>query len=319
MDGIYKEFIREDSCNSLTFADGLQVSENEYMIVEQWFLDYLIRHEKSEPMDLNYENEMREQHSEILPFIGENAKKYMIGKLLVYYNISSGGYLRSSYIARLTTLLRNLLSDYIKIEGTQFTPIEFELLTQYTKKISEVSPNGDILENLLKIEKLSRICATSNKEQRNQILLNLLSIIKKKSFHHDIQCYKKILTLIRQEDEVLISYLKRFKVNNNQGCYLGINTVMKACISQDMWTDFTIKKKLISLLDSAKGKCPKESWIKKLHDIHANKHSDEILLLCNELFDFEKITNYVFQNGHYWSDDVLKRFIKGGHWIVASV
>ncbi|EAO7445009.1 hypothetical protein FE124_10515, partial [Listeria monocytogenes] len=98
-----------------------------------------------------------------------------------------------------------------------------------------------------------------------------------------------------------------------------INTVMKAYIAQDMWTDFTIKKKLISLLDSAKGKCPKESWIKKLHDIHANKHSDEILLLCNELFDFEKITNYVFQNGHYWSDDVLKRFIKGGHWIVASV
>ncbi|WP_228468073.1 hypothetical protein [Listeria marthii] len=84
MDGVYKVFIREDSCNSLTFADGLQVSENEYMILEQWFLDYLIRHEKSEPMDLNYENEMREQHSEILPFIGENAKKYMIGKLLVY-------------------------------------------------------------------------------------------------------------------------------------------------------------------------------------------------------------------------------------------
>ncbi|UHP11162.1 hypothetical protein LAX80_005110 [Listeria marthii] len=105
-----------------------------------------------------------------------------VGKLLVYYNISSGGYLRPSYIARLTTLLRNLLSDYIKIEGTQFTPIEFLLLTQYTKKISEVSPNGDILENLLKIEKLSRICATSNKEQRNQILLNLLSIIKKRVF-----------------------------------------------------------------------------------------------------------------------------------------
>jgi len=316
MDSQYENFIKEDSKNSLVLMQNLNVPDFEYGKIEQWFSEYLVCHAKSDDFNMSviYENELQKKYDELAPITGESASKYMIGKLITYINITDSGYLRSTLIARLSVLLQELLKDYIETQKICFSPLEFLSITEYTKNCFFVSPNGELLENLLKIEKSNKICANANTEQRERILKNMLSVIAQKEYHHDIQCFKKILNLITKDDETLVAHIKNYCVNNRQGCYTYINIIMNRSLSADTWDDFILKKEAVTLFDTAKGAHPKDSWLNKYRELQKRLELNNILWICTQISERENLKNYAFTN-YTWSDDVAKRFLKSAQWI----
>jgi len=62
--------------------------------------------------------------------------------------------LKSAYVARLTYLLYgNLIPQFINVIKPKYSIVEFISLSEYLKSNFFVSPNGELLENILKLEK----------------------------------------------------------------------------------------------------------------------------------------------------------------------
>ena len=308
----YEVFWEREQEKSLDFLRSLALKKEDVLQIDNWFFSYLEFHSKSHSFKdgMKYENKLRQNF--YFSESGKQSDKYVLGKLIKYYNISMSGYLKGLLVARLDVLLGDLIREYIGKKISYF-PAEFIALTRYLES-SVISPNGDLIENILKIESINRICTKATISERSDILMNVLKINANKGFHHDIKCYKKVLNLIEENDMQLINHIYKYKVVNDQGCYQIIKMIFDFDIFTDKCRDFNIKRALIICFDFSSGSTPKENWRKKAEDITKKVELKKLSLLCDEILNHEGLKNYYFTNT-YWSDDVAKRLIKSAKWI----
>ncbi len=314
----YQLFEKDDLLHSKQLADELKVCKDDFDEINNWFKILLENHRNQRVFDKQLEVEKTLFHNfeEILTKIDLQGQKYILPKLLKYNNIISGDFLRSLYIARLGYLLKNtLISLFLTQIKPKYSVVEFISILNYLKNNFQISPNGDLLENIFKIEKLNRVFKKALPEQRLVITMNITHIIKEIEFHHDINCYKKILFLLNEEDTRTIEYLKKFEVLNNQGCYFVLNELLNTELQSDVWSDFNIKRTLIKILDKARGAKPNEKWIADIDKVKEKISEKELLRIADKIIDNEGKKSYYFNSTASWSDDVMKRFLKSANWI----
>lgn len=313
----YGKFKEDDKLKSRDLGEALGVSANDICSIDDWFANYLDRHLHASTFEkgLVYESELNELHNSIFESIEPLSYKYILPKLVKYYNISESGQLKSTRVARLLVLLEQLIAKYINELNVSYTPSEFVNVTKYCRDNFFVSPNGELIENILKINTKHKITAKSSTEEKRNIINNILYIITDTGFHHDIICFKKILKLITVEDIELIEQIKSFKVKNSQGCYFLINIIFDTYLPFDnIAEDFDIKRELIFWLDSSGGAKPKQSWIEKMLALKVKIGLPSLLLICEQIIEHKQLVNYYFNDSCYWGDDVCKRFIKSAQW-----
>ena len=209
--------------------------------------------------------------------------------------------------------MTKFLNDEIerRMADTDFTFEEFTALSEYLKHNFYVSPNGDLLENLIKIEKRNKIFTKANDEEKLAIMKNLLQIIDDTEFHHDIVIFKKILDFIKISDEKTIYYVKNFIPKNQQGCYLITNKILNLAHSEGK---FDLCVKTLKWLDSARGKEPSKGWLTKFNELKNELGKEVLQEITNEILKLESLAYHDF-GSYSWPDDVMKRFIKSAQWI----
>lgn len=306
----HKIFFNDDKAKSQILATALLVSQEEFKAVQDWFLLLLQRLCK-----LEFDNghiiidEITIHLEKTSANLSLNANKLILAKLIYYNNIIQSGYLLSSVFGIMTKFLNDEIER--RMADTDFTFEEFTALSEYLKHNFYVSPNGDLLENLIKIEKRNKIFAKANDEEKLAIIKNLLQIIDDTEFYHDIVIFKKILDFIKVSDEKTIYYVKNFIPKNQQGCYLITNKILNLAHSEGK---FDLCVKALKWLDSARGKEPSKGWLNNFNELK-NELGKEILNeVTNEILKLESLAYHDF-GSYSWPDDVMKRFIKSAEWI----
>ena len=303
-------FFNDDKAKSQILATALLISQEEFKAVQDWFLPLLQRLCK-----LEFDNghiiidELTICLEKTSANLSLNANKLILAKLIYYNNIIQSGYLQSSFFG----IMMKFLNDEIeqRMAGADFTFEEFTALSEYLKHNFYVSPNGDLLENLIKIEKRNKIFAKANDEEKLAIIKNLLQIIDDTKFHHDIVIFKKILDFIKINDEKTIYYVKNFIPKNQQGCYLITNKILNLAHSEGK---FDLCVKALKWLDSARGKEPSKGWLTKFNELKNELGKEVLNEVTNEILKLESLAYHDF-GSYSWPDDVMKRFIKSAQWI----
>ena len=303
-------FFNDDEAKSQILASTLQVSQEEFKAVQDWFLLLLQKLCK-----LEFDNghiiidELTICLEKTSANLSLNANKLILAKLVYYNNIIQSGYLQSSVFGIMTKFLNDEIER--RMAGADFTFEEFTALSEYLKHNFYVSPNGDLLENLIKIEKRNKIFAKANDEEKLAIIKNLLQIIDDTKFHHDIVIFKKILDFIKISDEKTIYYVKNFIPKNQQGCYLITNKILNLAHSEGK---FDLCVKALKWLDSARGKEPSKGWLTKFNELKNELGKEVLNEVTNEILKLESLAYHDF-GSYSWPDDVMKRFIKSAQWI----
>lgn len=316
----YLTFKNDELAKSRILAKELNISENDFITIQNWFDLLLLKHEESSSdreEQLKTEKELETKFSELISSeIERKSYKYILPKLLHYNNAFNDAFLRSLYVARLGALLRdNLIPKLVNDKMIVYLPEDFLQVTVYLRDNYFVSPNSNFLEDILKIEHVRSIFKQATAKIKFETLKNILHIIYQKTFHHDIVCFKKILKLVSETDTGLIDYLKKFQVENKQGCYKIINDILNLELENDNWDDFQIKVQLINFFDTARGANPASSWNKKFQELSATFGNSKLLQTANAVIENENCKTYEFDYGAQWSDDTAKRFLKSAQWI----
>ncbi|MFZ4929789.1 hypothetical protein [Chryseobacterium sp. Mn2064] len=316
----YLTFKDNELAKSKILARELNISGNDFITIQNWFDLLLLKHEEAtsdKELQLKTEKELETQFNELISSeIERKSYKYILPKLLNYNNEFNGAFLRSLYVARLGALLENnLIPKFVNDKMIVYSPEDFFHVTMYLKDNYFVSPNSNFLEDTLKIEHVRSIFKQATTKVKFETLRNILHIIYQKSFHHDIVCFKKILKLVSEADIELIDYLKKFQVENKQGCYKIINGILNLDLAEDKWDDFLIKVQLINFLDTARNANPTPSWNKKIQELSVTVGNDKLLQTANAVLENENCKIHEFDYGAQWSDDVAKRFLKSAQWI----
>ena len=303
-------FFNDDEAKSQILATALQVSQEEFKAVQDWFLLLLQRLCK-----LEFDNghiiidELTICLEKTFTNLSLNANKLILAKLIYYNNIIQSGYLQSSVFGIMTKFLNDEIER--RMADTDFTFEEFTALSEYLKHNFYVSPNGDLLENLIKIEKQNKIFAKANDEEKLTIIQSLLQIIDDTEFHHDIVIFKKILDFIKISDEKTIYYVKNFIPKNQQGCYLITNKILNLAHSEGK---FDLCVKTLKWLDSARGKEPSKGWLTKFNELKNELGKEVLQEITDEILKLKSLAYHDF-GSYSWPDDVMKRFIKSAEWI----
>ena len=303
-------FFNDDEAKSQILATALQVSQEEFKAVQDWFLLLLQKLCK-----LEFDNghiiidEITICLEKTSANLSLNANKLILAKFIYYNNIIQSGYLQSSVFGIMTKFLNDEMER--RMAGADFTFAQFKALSEYLKHNFYVSPNGDLLENLIKIEKRNKIFAKANDEEKLAIIKNLLQIIDDTKFHHDIVIFKKILDFIKISDEKTIYYVKNFIPKNQQGCYLITNKILNLPYSEGK---FDLCVKTLKWLDSARGKEPSKGWLTKFNELKNELGKEVLQEIIDEILKLKSLAYHDF-GSYSWPDDVMKRFIKSVQWI----
>lgn len=319
-DNPYLKFKDDDLKESKVLAEALNISESDFLKIQDWFDQLLLYHQEltsDKEEQFNAEKNLENSFHELISSeIEKNSYKYILPKLLHYNNEFNGAFLRSLYVARLGALFgNNLIPNFVNDKMITYSPEDYFHITVYLKHNYFVSPNSNFLEGIIKIEQSRSIFKKATVEVKLSTLKNILEIINQISFHHDVICFKKILKLVSPKDILLIDYLKKFKVANNQCCYRIINRIMNLEIVENSWDDFEIKVQLIHFFDTARGANPSSSWLKKLDELTVRVGSSKLLQTANTVLDNNNCTDHKIDYGVQWSDDTAKRFLKSAQWI----
>lgn len=320
IDNPYRTFKNNELTKSKVLAGKLNISENDFIKIQYWFDLLLLKHEEAtadREEQFEAEKELNLSFNELISSeIERKSYKYILPKLLNYNNIFYSAFLRSLFIARIGRLLEeDLIPIFVNDKKIDYSAEEFFHVTVYLRDNYFVSPNSNFLEDILKIENVRGIFKQATIEVKFETLKNILHIIHQKTFHHNIICFKKILKLVSETDIALIDYLKKFQVENGQGCYKIINEILNLKLFEDTWNDFEIKVQLILFFDTAKGAHPSASWNKKFQDISKMIDNVKLSLIAQTVLENEDCKIYSFDYGAQWSDNTAKRFLKSAQWI----
>lgn len=316
----YWTFKKDELTKSKILAKKLNVSESDFVNIQNWFDVLLLKHEEAttdKEEQIKTEKELENKFNELISSeIERESYKYILPKLLNYNNEFNGAFLRSLYVARLGTLLgNNLIPKLVNDKMIVYLPEDFFHVTVYLKDNYFVSPNSNFLEDILKIENVRSIFKKADTKVKFETLKNILHIIYQKTYHHDIISFKRILKLVSETDSELIDYLKNFQVENKQGCYKIANDILNLDLFKDNWKDFEIKVQLISFFDTARGAKPTSNWNNKFQELSAIIDKKKLLQIVDAVLENENCKIYEFNCGAQWSDDTAKRFLKSAQWI----
>ncbi|MCQ9634161.1 hypothetical protein MP477_04235 [Chryseobacterium sp. WG23] len=318
----YLIFKKGELAKSEILAKELNISESDFIKIQNWFYLLLLKHEQAihdMKEQVKTEKELEAKFNQLISSeIERKCYKYILPKLLHYNNVFNDAFLRSLYVVRLGALLRdNLIGKFVKDKMIVYSPEDFFHITVYLRDNYFVSPNSNFIEDILKIEHVRGIFKQATNEVKFSTLKNILHIIQQKTFHHDIICFKKILKLVSPKDVALIDYLKKFQVENQQGCYKILNGIFNLEIAEDDWDDFDIKVQLINFFDTGRGANPSAGWKKKFQELSGTIDSKKLLLTANTVLKNDNCKNFEFDYGAQWGDDTAKRFLKSAQWIRA--
>jgi len=320
MNESYSSFCNNELIKSKILAKELAISKDDFITIQNWFDFLLLKHSEATSdfeLQKKSEHELQVKFNELISSeVERKSCKYILPKLLHYNNVFNDSFLRSLYVARLGALLRDdLIPKLVNDKEIVYSAEDFFHNTIYLKDNYFVSPNSNLLEDILKIEKVRGIFKHAATKVKFETLKNILQIIYQKTYHHDIICFKKILKLVSENDSELIGYLKNFQVENRQGCYKIINDLLNLDLFKDNWDDFEIKVQLISFFDTARGANPTSSWNKKFQELYAIIDNKMFLQIVHTVLKNENCKIYEFDYGAQWSDDTAKRFLKSAQWI----
>lgn len=199
------------------------------------------------------------------------------------------------------------------LESMALSPGEYTAFLKYMNDYSQ--PLGfNWTETLLELGAHNKVWENSGAKLRNEIAGQLLSMNSRKSYHHNINDFKKILDCIRSDNEEIIRNLADYSVETEQGCYTAIQYIFNCDYGmQDVVAGFMASRNIISWLDSANGKEPKKPWLNRLQGLQDSGLSDSLKKICQWMVKQDDLRFDIITN---WKDDVFTRFQKSAKWFL---
>lgn len=233
--------------------------------------------------------------------------QYLLARLLFY----------SNNVLRFGEMMCRIDSAYIEplikelIKRIKFSSTDFLFLMNDYLSVTWVYPQNNLAAKLIRIAQNSNLLDTEYPE-KNAIFISILEIIAKKGYHHDIIDFKKVLKYIFINDIEIVAYLKNYHVTNAQGCFEMIHTLFNCPMYSDDYKDFTVKRQIIEVFDTARGSQISSVWKSKALDLMN-------CISIEKLKDWSEIINngnkWIYDNETGWKDDVVKRFRKAALWM----
>jgi len=242
------------------------------------------------------------EHVIDLNSINIQALKYLRGRLIKLHDIHPFG-------SKLPVRISEINKCFPK-QKLVFDENEFLALLEYLQD-SHIDSNGELFKNIWSVEKDSSYFKKSKTENHTAALIWLLKLISKKNYHHDIVDFKKVLELIKPENEEIIRYLATYKLKYAQGCYKAIKYIIDYNFHGDLFSNFNIQRQVIIWLDNASGGNPKKPWNDKLSIIEQICLPQDLSILCQWILAHDELR---YDEENHWLDSVFTRFQKSSKW-----
>ncbi|RXM63126.1 hypothetical protein [Chryseobacterium sp. CH1] len=129
----YLTFKNDEFAKSEILAKELNISESDFIKIQNWFYLLLLKHEQAiHDMEeqVKTEKELEAKFNQLISSeIERKCYKYILPKLLHYNNVFNDAFLRSLYVVRLGALLRdNLIGKFVKDKMIVYSPEDFFIL-----------------------------------------------------------------------------------------------------------------------------------------------------------------------------------------------
>jgi hypothetical protein len=167
-----------------------------------------------------------------------------------------------------------------------------------------MGPNGDVFKTIWKIRR--NVGKPSSVEDEAEEIKLLLGLISRQPYHHSLSDFKRILKLVHSSHE-------RLDLEFRPKVLIGIYQAIAFLFETQTATAFPLKRRVIRLFDSARGKDPKPKWCSDLaaileEDFHGATKSFADWIILNRTLRYP--------NGESdWQDDIFVRFLKAAEWI----
>lgn len=318
----YSQFRQTDKEKSRILAQNLAIPTVETQKIDLFFDEILSKHQKINDYTKETHHERLKQEQifdkkgdELVKSLqNKSAYVYLMAKSMSFLNVFDGTCLTEVQIGGIFgVLLQKLFRNTNENEAV--SSAQLVAIANYVKSPLEVTPNGDLLENLFQIVAKNKIEKYWKTAERQVFLSVVLSLISDKGFHHDIKFFKKVIKLIKAEDHELMAWVTNFEVKNQQGCYLVVRQLFSNWFSEDNWTDFARKNELLQLFDTASGSQPKEAWLKKYRHLATEIGSERLEKVARQVKLLERHRKYDHLG---WTDDVVVRFLKASDFILGA-
>jgi hypothetical protein len=170
-----------------------------------------------------------------------------------------------------------------------------------------MGPNGDVFKTIWKIRR--NVSKPASIEEQAQEVKSLLGLVSKQPYHHNLSDFKRILKMVPPSHEFLAL---EFRPKVQLGIYQAITFLFETHTE----TSFPLKRKIIHLFDSARGKDPKPKWCSGLAAILDEDFHGITTSFADWIIQSQTLR---YPNGESdWQDDIFVRFLKSAEWIQST-
>jgi len=184
-------------------------------------------------------------------------------------------------------------------------PLSYIKATTVFLQDTRVNPNDDMFKRIWHLWKKAPTSKPLNEVA--EILGLLLNLIAKKVYHHNINDFKRILKLVPEGFESIIS---EFDPKVRQGIFIALQKLFRDYCS----VPFALKTNIVELLDSSRGREAQLPWVNKLDTVCSSGGRDIMIDYAAWIFANENLKHPQDTGG--WRDDIFGRFFKGAQWIL---
>ena len=293
-------------------ADCLGINNSEKDFCDAWIGKY-VEDRVASPVGTEAKEKISELENEFFDDLaarGDPVNKYVLARIIKYTveNLKIDHWFSSfDYWAFYSFIPA-------KIKTVRFSVDEFLYLLKNYFTTDRIDVNFSLVKILLLIaDKNKYFTIVKDAACRRELFSLFLDYNSKLPFYHDIIGFKKLLKYMNEKDLETITQLKEYKRDDGEVCFFMLRSLFHQSFSSNAWKDFTIKKEIINLFDSAKGARPKQAWTDRFHELKVACPVNELKLWCQFV-----ISNKVSakDNATGWTNDVVKRFKKSAQWII---
>jgi hypothetical protein len=194
------------------------------------------------------------------------------------------------------------------LEGLEVTPEGLVAAVDYLADAPR-GPNGLLFRNLWALGRggWERLRGAG----LHLVLARLLGILARSRFHHDVQDFKRLMSLVDPADREALALVRAFRVHNDQGCFRLIRRILEhAWPGLEEGERFEVGRELLFLLDGGPSAGPRLSREQRLKAVRARVPPGELARLLEEVAASKEFCRHRLDRWTEWSDAAATRMVR---------
>lgn len=183
------------------------------------------------------------------------------------------------------------------------------------------SANGHLFDSVWGLTNRYGVWESLVEPDRTTVLVGILEIIRRPSFHHDIRDFKQALALSDSPSDEFLDYVDDYRASNDQGCYRIVQEVLGYPWNTptERSRKFKVNRDLIFLLDGAPKGAPRLTRKKRLAHVLSEANIADVKDLLSRIAVMDDAMTHRLDRWTVWADDSAKRMIRLARSVLQEV